>query len=323
MPSAARAQRLEELPGHARVAETRREGTAPAASVDSGTTSAWSVWASAIDGGLDRREGRIEAGFDADRTGLVLGAGWQPAPTISLDAGWQTFRERLDYTASDGRLDARVDGPLLVAAWMPTAAWRLEAQADWSEGRLESRRPVRYALPGGESIDSEARAQTHTRRRGAAIAVRRSDSLGAIAIDSGLGLDDSRVRIAPYAESGGAGWALAVPARERRSRRIQLDTLVSAALSRPSGVWVPSLRLTAVRELDDPSRTLAVRFVDDAIGTPVRFATEEPDDQWFDIALGLSWVRPGGHSFFVEGRHRLGHRFLREQQLGVGFRIER
>jgi hypothetical protein len=86
---------------------------------------------------------------------------------------------------------------------------------------------------------------------------------------------------------------------------------------------VPSARLTALRELDDPSRTLGVRFVDDARGTSVRFATEEPDDQWVDVALGLSWVRPGGRSFFIETRHRLDHRFLREHQLAVGVRIER
>lgn len=321
--SAAQAQRLEELPGHARVAETRGDGAAATPATDAGLSSPWSVWASVLDGRLDRREGRIEAGFDADRTGLLLGAGWQPTPTISLDGGWQAFRERLDYTASDGRIEARVDGPVLVASWMPSAVWRFEAQADWSEGRLDSRRRVRYALPGGESIDGEARAQTDTRRRGAAIAVRRSDHFGAINLDSGLGIDDARVRIAPYAESGGSGWALAVPGRERRTRRVQLDALLSGAVSRPSGVWVPSARLAAIRELDDPSRTLAVRFIDDATGTPVRFATEEPDDQWIDLALGLSWVRPGGHSFFIETRHRLGHRFLREHQLGVGFRIER
>ena len=321
--SAAQAQRLGELPGHARVADTQGGTSDPSAPRNEESAQRWSVWASVLDGGLDRREGRIEAGFEAGRTGLLLGAGWQPLPTLSLDGGWQSVRETLDYTASDGRLDARVDGPLLVAAWMPSATWRLEAQADWSEGRLESRRRVRYALPGGETIDSEARARTDTRRRGAALAVRRNDSFGAISIDSGLGLDDSRVRIAPYAESGGAGWALAVPARERRTRRVQLDAMVSGAISRPSGVWVPSARLSAIRELDDPSRTLAVRFVDDAGRTPVRFATEEPDDQWIDVGLGLVWVRPGGRSFFVETRHRLGHRFLREHQLAVGIRIER
>ena len=64
-------------------------------------------------------------------------------------------------------------------------------------------------------------------------------------------------------------------------------------------------------------------YKDDAGRTPVRFATEEPDDQWIDVGLGLVWVRPGGRSFFVETRHRLGHRFLREHQLAVGIRIER
>lgn len=320
--AAATSQRLEELPAHARMADRQREAPEAPADLPSDDTGRWNLWASALDGGLDRRDGRIEAGFEAGRTGLLLGAGWQPAPTISLDAGWQSFREQLDYRASDGRLDARFEGPLLVAAWMPSAHWRLEAQADWSQGRLESRRRVRYALPGGESIDSDALARTETRRRGAALAVRRSDHRGAIAIDSGIGIDDARVRIAPYTETGGAGWALAVPARERRTRRVQLDALVSRAVSRPSGVWLPSVRVAAIRELDDPSRTLAVRFADDAGGTAVRFATDEPDDRWIDVALGLAWVYAQGRTFFVETRHRFGHRFLREHQLAVGVRLE-
>jgi len=320
---AAVAQRLEELPGHARVAETRRDGSVSSAPAPAESSARWNLWASAAGTDLERRSGRIEAGFEAARRGLLLGAGWQPMATLTLDGGWQSFHEALDYAASDGRLDARVDGPLLVAAWMPSANWRFEAQADWSEGHLESQRRVRYALPGGESVDSLAIARTETRRRGAALSVRRTDHFGAVTVDTGLGVDDARVRIAPYVESGGAGWALAVPGRERRTRRMQLDAMVSGAVSRPSGVWVPSVRLAALRELDDPSRTLAVRFVDDASLTPVRFATEEPDGQWLDVALGLAWVRPEGRTFFVETRHRLGHRFLREHQLVVGVRFER
>ncbi len=320
--TAATAQRLGELPGHARAADGQRDDAVGAALSTGANTQRWSAWASVLDGGLQRREGRIEAGFDADRTGVLLGAGWQPTDTLTIDGGWQSTRETIDYTASDGRLDVRLDGPLLVAAWAPSERWRLEAQADWNEGRLRSRRSVRYILPGGESVASDAVARTDTRRRGAGLALRRNDSLGSVSIDSGLGMDDSRVRIASYVETGGAGWALAVPTRERRSRRVQLDATVSAALSRRSGVWVPSARIAALRELDDPSRTLTVRLVDDAGGTPIRFATEEPDDQWVDAALGLAWVRPEGRSFYIETRHRLGHRFLSEHQLAIGLRIE-
>lgn len=317
---AAAAQRLEELPGHARVGDLQGDDArTPAASPQS----AWQLWASALHGSLDRREGRIEAGFDAARDGFAVGAGWQPSAAWVVDGGWQWAREDLDYRASDGRLRARLDGPVVAVAWMPSDAWRLEAHADRSAGRFESRRRVRYTLPGGEAIDSDAHARTRTERRGAGLALRRSDAFGSVSLDSGFGIDDSRTRIGAYLESGGAGWALAVPSRERRSRRAQLDVAISTALSRDTGVWLPSARLVAVREFDDASRTLTVRFVDDGGETPVRFATEEPDDHWLDAALGLVWVRPGGAAFFVEARQRIGHRFLRERQVALGLRLER
>jgi hypothetical protein len=319
---AARAQRLEELPGHARVGDLHGEEARPAATSPDATRAAWDLWASAVDGALDRRDGRIEAGFDAGRDALLVGASWRPDARLTVDGGWQWARETLDYRGSDGVLRARMDGPLLLVAWAPGPTWRVEAQADRVSGTLRSARRVRYALPGGASVDAEASAAARTTRQGLGLALRRSDAIGAWSIDSGVAMDESKTRIAAYRESGGAGWALSVPARERRSRRALLEATLSRAVSRPSGVWLPSLRLAQVREFADPTRTLGVRFVDDPSGQVVRFATEEPDCDWSEAAAGLVWLRPGGASLFIEARQRIGHRFLDERQVALGFRLE-
>jgi hypothetical protein len=65
-----------------------------------------------------------------------------------------------------------------------------------------------------------------------------------------------------------------------------------------------------------------VRFLDDTGGTPVRFDTDDPDTGWAEAALGATFVFAGGHSAFVEYRQRLGHDFLQERVLALGWRIE-
>lgn len=318
--AAARGQRLEELPGHARVGDLHGDDARPPA--PSGGTG-WDLWATALGGALDRREGRIEAGFDASREGLLAGAGWRPAAAWTVDAGWLWSRESLDYRGSEGRLASRLDGPLLLVAWAPNAAWRAEVQAERVHGRLESTRAIAYGLPGGLRFASEARARPTTSRQTLGAALRRSDAFGAWSLDAGLAIDESSTRVGAFTESGGDGWAIAVPARERRSRRTSADAVLSKAVSRPSGVWVPSLRVTAIRENADPRRTLGIRLADDPTRQLVRFSTEEPDRQWVDAALGLAWLRPGGTTWFIEVRGRGGHAFLDERAAAVGWRIER
>jgi hypothetical protein len=287
-----------------------------------GIAARWDVWAALADGQLHRREGRIEAGFDADRRSAALGVTWRVAPGWTLDGGWQRVRETLDYTASDGRARTRIDGPLLVAQWAPGEHWSLEAQALSAAGRLELDRAIGYAVGTGR-FASSARAAPQTRRRSLGLALRRSDAFGAWQLGSGLAADSAEVRIDAYAEQGGEGWALALGERRVRTNRARLDSALSRAISTGTGVWLPRFDLALVREFDDPQRSVAVRLVDDAAATPVRFLTQEPDRTWTEWGLGAAWVGRGGHSGFVEWRGRLGHRFLEDRQIALGWRIER
>lgn len=318
---AAGAQRLEELPGHARIADREGDDARPPGADTA--SSAWDLWVAASDGALERHDGRIEAGFEAGRQGLVVGGTWRPASRWTLDGGWQWLREDLDYTGSDGRARSRLDGPVLALLWSGSTHWSLEAQLAQVAGALDLRRSVRYALDSGTRVDATASARPRTRRRGIGLALRRHDSLAGWSFDSGLLVDRATTRIDAYRESGGLGWALALPQRERVSQRARLEATLSKAVSRPTGVWLPTLRLARLRELQDPQRTLAVRFAGDGAGFAVRFPTEEPDRDWWEASLGLAWLRPGGQAFFVDWRARHGHRFLDERQLSVGWRIER
>jgi outer membrane lipase/esterase len=319
----AAAQRLEELPAHARAANRESPDARRPPENEGIERLSWDLWASASGGTLERREGRVEAGFESDRQGVLAGATWRLGRQGTIDGGWQWAREDLDYLASDGRVRTRLDGPFLMAAWAWNAAWSADLQIERSSGPLEVARSIRYTLPGGGAFASTASARTRTTRDGLALALRNTTTIGRWTLDSSLGTDRTRIRIDGFRESGGGGWDLRVPTRERRSRRVRADLAISTALSRPAGVWLPSVRLGRVHELQDPQRTLTLRFAEDANATPVRFLTDQPDRDWWEMALGLAWLRPGGQVVFLEAQRRLGHRFLDDTQLSLGWRIER
>ena len=106
------------------------------------------------------------------------------------------------------------------------------------------------------------------------------------------------------------------------SRRGRVDATVARTFSRPWGVWQPFASVGWRRETANAARPLTVRFVQDAAGTPVTFATDDPDTAWGDVAVGAAFVLAGGHSAFVEWRQRVGHAFLDERLLAVGWRVE-
>ena len=114
----------------------------------------------------------------------------------------------------------------------------------------------------------------------------------------------------------------AAPGREVVSRRGRFDATVARTVSRSWGVWQPFAGVGWRREYANAARPLTVRFVEDANGTPVSVATDDPDRAWGDVALGSAFVFSGGHSAFVEWRRRVGHDFLDEQRLAIGWRME-
>ena len=126
----------------------------------------------------------------------------------------------------------------------------------------------------------------------------------------------------PYRESGGGGFAIAAPGREVVSRRGRLDATLARTVSREWGVVQPFASAGWRRESANAARPLTVRFLQDAAGTPVTFATDDPDTTWGEVAAGATVVFAGGHSAVIEWRQRMAHDVLDERLLAIGWRME-
>src|SRR5688572_12653837 len=311
---------LGEIPGQGRAAT--RDGAPEDTILTTDLAAGWSLFVGADVGRQKRRGGDNEAPFDGDTGTLTAGVDWTPRADWNVGLLLTHARDELRFTRSDGVLRTRFTGALAVAGWRPTDAWSIDGYAGRLTGDYEIRRDVAYVLPGGVAVAADAAASTDAERELAGLGATWSHAVDAWEWQLGGGVDWQRTGIDVYRESGGAGFAITVPAREVVSRRGRLDATVARTLSASWGVWQPLARLGWRHEFANPARPLTVRFLQDAAGTPVRFETDDPDTGWAEAAVGATFVFAGGHSGFVEYRQRLGHDFLQERVLALGWRVE-
>lgn len=318
--AAADGQKLEEVPGQVRIA-TR--DTAVHARAALGPR--WSAFVSADIGRVSRRASEIEAPFDAGTDSLTLGINWQASSKWLLGLAVNHVREALDYRASEGSVDTRFDGLVAFASHPLGGAWSLDGYAGRLDGDYRMRRAIAYALGAGGgslAVNADAFANPGARRDLYGLAASGSWSRRGWDFGATLGIDDSKIRIDPYTESGGDGFAISVPGRATTTRRARADFRLGRTLSWSGGVWQPSLRIGWRQEAASPRRTVTVRFVEDLAQTPVTFDTEESDRGWGELALGSVFTFTHGRSAFLEYRQRFSHAFLQERVLALGLRIE-
>ena len=108
---------------------------------------------------------------------------------------------------------------------------------------------------------------------------------------------------------------------ERTSLTTTLGARASRAVSFDWGVLVPTVRAEYVHEFKGDPSGVASAFVavPGASFSPDR---DDPDQDWFNLALGTQFILPGGLMPFFEAQARLGQRDVDRYSLVLGVRAE-
>ena len=347
---AARGQRLDEIPGQARVATRDISQVLPAMNLDVGghnfslqfgtgldgslsldadsdeTLSAlWSLHFSADVGRINRRAGRNEAAFDARSGSFTAGIDRQFGPNWQVGLTLNHASEDLDFSVSDSKASTRFTGAFLTASRSLGDTWSASGYYGRFNGQYDLSRNISYTLPlpsGPINISAEATANPDASRRVSGLAVNGQWANHGWDLGFGAGMDKNETTIEPYTESGGGGLALSVPGRTVSTRRGRVDFTLGRTYSNSRGVFQPSLRVGWRKEFDNPRRAVTVRLAQDPLQNAITFDTEDPDRGWGEVALGGVMTFTGGHSGFFELRQRVSHSFLQERMLAIGWRME-
>jgi len=116
----------------------------------------------------------------------------------------------------------------------------LDGYAGKLQGDYRVRRAINFSLLSGVALDTVADASIDADRRLAGLGLTWALPSGAWEWQLGAGLDWQRTNLDAYAESGGSGLALRVPARAITSRRGRLDAALARNVSASWGVLVPT-----------------------------------------------------------------------------------
>ncbi len=315
--SAADHNDLEEIPGAGRAAA--KDQWPSREEVSTLVTPKLAVFASVDHARSFRSNDSIEAAFDADSTTLTVGLDWHPANRLQLGITLNHAHENQVFRGSGGRTEANATGFIAVGSWEANDHFVLDGYAGRTQGSQHIRRVVSF-IDGSAPVAETATPDLHRTIGG--IAMDASFSHGATDWRGSAGFDAARTSIDRYAEIGGSGFDLAVPARSILTQRGRLDLAVARTVSAHWGVWQPELRLGLVHEFANDAHTVGVRFLDDASGTVVNFDTGAPDRDWGQATVSSTFTLPHGNSGFITYGREFGHSTSTGSTLAIGWRVE-
>jgi uncharacterized protein YhjY with autotransporter beta-barrel domain len=308
---------LEEIPGAGR--GNSRDQWPSENEVKSLITPKLALFASVDHSHSFRSSDVIEAAFDADTTTLTLGADWHPGDRWQLGIALDHTQEHQDFRGSQGRTATHYTGALAIASYSPNDNLALSGYLGRMRGGQDIRRVVSFI--DGSTPVAETASPSADRTIGG-IALDASLARGAWEWRGSLGLDSGRTTIDAYRETGGSGFDLAVPQRTAKTDRGRLEGALAGTFSESWGVWQPEFRVGLLHEFGNDARTVGARFLQDTLGTVVRFDTGAPDRDWAALGLSSTFTFAHGQSAFVSFGREFGHSTSTASNCAIGWRME-
>ncbi|HEX2583769.1 MAG TPA: autotransporter outer membrane beta-barrel domain-containing protein [Steroidobacteraceae bacterium] len=131
-------------------------------------------------------------------------------------------------------------------------------------------------------------------------------------------------KIDAFAESGTGPFDLSFDKQHYTSSSARLDLNVSYAVNSESAVWLPHVRVEAIREFGANIDTFDVRFVNDLGITPAPLTvqTDQLDDQYFRVSAGVSAQFRNDVSAYLDYQQLLSFDAVSLRSVVAGLRLQ-
>lgn len=272
-------------------------------------------------------------GFNFDTLGVTTGVDYRFTRSFVLGAAFGYASSSGDYPGSGGALDSDDYSGSIYGTYYPTERLFVDWVAGYGMTDYRVVRNIRYALPaltgGTTAVDQSARASTDGAWYSLGVATGYDANLGAFTFGPLVRVNYSRTRIDGYRETldetrPGFGLGLDIGSQTVESLVSGLGVQASYAISTPLGVLTPQVRFEWRHEFKDDRRSLAARFVNDPSpdgATTIRWETDDPDRDFFDLSVGLSATLRHGLSAFVYYETTLALQGHTAHRVAAGLRV--
>ena len=273
-------------------------------------------------------------GFDFHNTSLTAGVDYRFNADFvgGVALGYNKNDSSLDNNL--GKLNADSYSVNGYFTWYHANDFYVEGSlaVDWLSYDLS--RNIAYQIAGATqggpqtTVNQAATASPDGRTTALSLSIGKDFNRGAWNISPYLRGVYSHVSLDAFSESvrdpnaPGAGLATSVDARSVNSALAVTGARFSYTTSFDWGVLVPNALVEWNHELRNDPQVVVTRLVADPTQTPMVITDQAPDQNYFNIGIGLNAVLPKGRSGFFLWEHLTGYSGAHENRFSLGIRIE-
>jgi uncharacterized protein YhjY with autotransporter beta-barrel domain len=299
---------------------------------DASLATRWGIFinGNVIDGEKD--ETANEAGFDFGGWGITAGFDYRFTDSFVLGFSLGYNESDSDFANNGGGLDSEGVSKSIYGTYF-NDRWYTDFIGSSGALDYESVRNISYTDQGG-AVQAVTAGSTDGDLSTLGVSFGYDFNKGGWTFGPTAALTRIEVDVDPFAEttrSGAQGLNMAFGSQRAESRTLQGGFQFSYALSREWGILSPQMRVAFVKEYENDSETLNVRFVNDPFANDpsqpspgaITLLTDDPDEEYLRWAVGVSFVRTNGFSAFVDYESLAGMSSVSSGELTFGLRFER
>ncbi len=267
----------------------------------------------------DRDDTSREDGFDFDDYGLTGGVDYRFSDQLAAGVALSWSRTDVDFSRDAGDVESDNWGLTAYAAYN-IGDWYVDAQLGYAWLDYETRRNIVLPALG---INTAARGDTNGQQWSATVGAGYDLRMNRLTVTPYGRVDYLNLEVDDFTErEPNAGLGLDIGSRTTRSLQSALGARLSTEVSTGYGVFVPYAALEWNHEFKNDSRSLVAKYTHDPFNTFFVIPTENPDRNFFTLAVGVSTQMPGGLSAFAALDSVLGMEDTTAYALTVGVRGE-
>jgi outer membrane lipase/esterase len=255
-----------------------------------------------------------ETGYHAKTGGITAGADYRLSESFIVGAALGFLRTRSNFDAAIGQSKASGVSVSLFGTYYHKNGYYIDSIANIGWNGYDTDR----------NVSSGAVASASTRGNQGAISISSGYEInrGALAFGPYLRASYIRVRVNEFSESGADEFNVHSDAQNLSSLTTDLGLQASYAISTAWGVISPNARLEWEHQYRDNSRLLSGSLVADPLTQTFVVATDEPDRNYFNLALGVAAQFAHGRSAFISYETVLGRSRVTNHAITAGVRLE-
>ncbi len=259
-----------------------------------------------------------EAGFDFETNGLTMGVDYRYSDQFVLGGALNYISTNSDYLSRSSTLDIDGYSLSLYGSYYQSEQVFIDSILSIGLNNYDSQREF---TTGG--INHDLKGDTDGAEYAFSLGGGYEFNYQNLSFVPQARVNYLRIKVDSYDEtSSGSGLNLSIDDQDIESLITSISGNLSLAYSTQYGVFIPYLSIEWAHEFENDSRAIIAHFVNDPTKTNFSVLTDDPDQDYFFLGLGVSAAMANGKSAFLHYEQMLDHADTSQYTVTAGFRLE-